>query len=407
MGKPSAANSKQDSEGHTLLHIFVSYRRADNTFNHMLDIADRTLDMLNTSEDMLALTDYRIDKFTDIVSIDYGQRWEQKVNEALEGSDILLAFITPGYIESKNCCHEYNHFLENAEGEKEEKTDKDDKPRRCIPVFWTSQDRIEANLKKKYGESPNGEPAAREKPSQTSPDGHDDENDRDEPFDKEQTREIRNKESGDESASGNPSKDKNSANNARSTWEAIKEFNGLEAVLPKFIELLKDDAQGSDYDFVKDCIVRWLANKIFIVADSIIKNKQMVEKEGSTITEAKTVKPLDDELAAALSGHAFHLSTKSSEGTAHVSNGVFIVKKGTKIAKDLTVSCPASVIKQRKAHADLIEDYVLTGDIAFSSPSAAAGFVAGRSSNGKTMWTTDGNKTINDLEEEYRKGKQS
>lgn len=407
MGKPSAVNSKQDSEGHTLLHIFVSYRRADNTFNHMLDIADRTLDMLNTSEDMLALTDYRIDKFTDIVSIDYGQRWEQKVNEALEGSDILLAFITPGYIESKNCCHEYNHFLENAEGEKEEKTDKDDKPRRCIPVFWTSQDRIEANLKKKYGESPNGEPAAREKSSQTSPDGHDDENDRDEPFGKEQTREIRDKESGDESASGNPSKDKNSANNARSTWEAIKEFNGLEAVLPKFIELLKDDAQGSDYDFVKDCIVRWLANKIFIVADSIIKNKQMVEKEGSTIAEAKTVKPLDDELAAALSGHVFHLSTKSSEGTAHVSNGVFIVEKGTKIAKDLTVSCPASVIKQRKAHADLIEDYVLTGDIAFSSPSAAAGFVAGRSSNGKTLWTTDGNKTINDLEEEYRKGKQS
>ena len=54
-------------------------------------------------------------------AIDYGQRWEQKMNEALEDSDILLAFITPGYIESKNCCHEYNHFLENAEGENEEK----------------------------------------------------------------------------------------------------------------------------------------------------------------------------------------------------------------------------------------------------------------------------------------------
>ena len=90
-----------------------------------------------------------------------------------------------------------------------------------------------------------------------------------------------------------------------------------------------------------------------------------------------------------------------------MSDGVFIVEKGTKIARDLTVSCPVSVIKQRNAHADLIEDYVLTDDIAFSSPSAAAGFVAGRSSNGKTMWTTDENKTINDLEEEYRKGKQS
>lgn len=164
MGKPSTANIKQDSEGHTLLQIFVSYRRADNIFNHMLDIVDRTLDMLNTSKDMLALTDYRIDKFTDIVSIDYGQRWEQKMNEALEDSDILLAFITPGYIESKNCCHEYNHFLENAEGENEEKTDKDDRPRRCIPVFWTSQDKIEANIKKKYGESPDGEPAAKENP---------------------------------------------------------------------------------------------------------------------------------------------------------------------------------------------------------------------------------------------------
>ena len=158
---------------------------------------------------------------------------------------------------------------------------------------------------------------------------------------------------------------------------------------------------------MKDCIVRWLANKIFIVADSIIKSKQIVEEEDSTIAEAKTVKPLDDELAAALSDHVFHLSTKSSEGTAHVSDGVFIVEKGTKIARDLTASCPVSVIKQRNMHADLIEDCVLTGDIAFSSPSAAAGFVAGRSSNGKTMWTTDENKTINDLEEEYRMGKQS
>lgn len=407
MGKPSATNSKQDSEGHTLLHIFVSYRRADNTFNHMLDIVDRTLDMLNTSKDMLASTDYRIDKFTDIVSIDYGQRWEQKVNEALEGSDILLAFITPGYIESKNCCHEYNHFLENAEGENEEKTDKDDRPRRCIPVFWTSQDRIEANLKKKYGESPKGEPAAKENASHNNSGKNNVNNIHDKSPEKELTRETSKQENDGTSSSDDTMEDKSSAKNAHSTWEAIKEFNGLEAVLPKFIELLKNDAQGSDYDFVKDCIVRWLAEKIFIVAASIIKNKQMAEKEDPTITETKAVKQLDNELAAALSGHVFHLSTKSSEGTAHVSDGVFVVDKGTKIAKDLTVSCPTSVVKQRNAHADLIEDYVLTDDIAFSSPSAAAGFVAGRSSNGKTMWTTDGNKTINDLEEEYRKGKQS
>ena len=144
MGKLSATNLQQDKDGHTLLKVFVSYRRNDNVFNHMLDIVDMTLKALNESNDLLGSTNYRLQKFTDIVSIDYGDRWEDKVNEAIESADILLAFITPGYIESPICRHEYNHFVENAEDDKNE----DGSPRRCIPIFWTSQKSVDEKLKK-------------------------------------------------------------------------------------------------------------------------------------------------------------------------------------------------------------------------------------------------------------------
>ena len=72
MEKLSATNLQQDEDGHTLLKVFVSYRRDDNVFNHMLDIVDMTLKALNESNDLLGSTNYRLQKFTDIVSIDYG-----------------------------------------------------------------------------------------------------------------------------------------------------------------------------------------------------------------------------------------------------------------------------------------------------------------------------------------------
>ena len=175
----------------------------------------------------------------------------------------------------------------------------------------------------------------------------------------------------------------------------------MEAILPKFIELLKDEAQGSDYDFVKDCIVRWLSNKVYIVANSIIQGKQQIDAEGGSAIVETPSKPLDDTLYAALSGLTLYLSTRSAKGTAHVSSQGFVVEKGTEISASLTASCPGGVIKQREAYSDLIQDCILTDDIVFSSPSSAAGFVAGRSSNGKTAWKTKDGRTINALLEEY------
>jgi len=56
----------------------------------------------------------------------------------------------------------------------------------------------------------------------------------------------------------------------------------------------------------------------------------------------------------------------------------------------LTRSAPKQVKRLREKYADSINSsFVLTKDIRFTSPSAAAGFVGGASLNGNDYWVTD------------------
>ena len=48
---------EKDENGNTLVKVFISYRRNDNLFNHLLDIVNRTMDKLNN--DLLKDTEYR------------------------------------------------------------------------------------------------------------------------------------------------------------------------------------------------------------------------------------------------------------------------------------------------------------------------------------------------------------
>ena len=53
------------------------------------------------------------------------------------------------------------------------------------------------------------------------------------------------------------------------------------------------------------------------------------------------------------------------------------------------INCPDNVILTREKHSDIISTaYVLTDDLAFSSPSGAACFVTGASINGYAEWHT-------------------
>lgn len=51
---------EKDGNGNTLVKVFISYKRNDNLFNHLLDIVDRTMDKLNN--DLLKDSEYRVEK---------------------------------------------------------------------------------------------------------------------------------------------------------------------------------------------------------------------------------------------------------------------------------------------------------------------------------------------------------
>lgn len=75
----------------------------------------------------------------------------------------------------------------------------------------------------------------------------------------------------------------------------------------------------------------------------------------------------------------------------------FVVLKGSIISPedDHTIS---SGIKKRRETAQIDENHVLQEDVLFNSPSSAAMFVIGKSSNGWDAWKTKDGKTLHDLE---------
>lgn len=61
----------------------------------------------------------------------------------------------------------------------------------------------------------------------------------------------------------------------------------------------------------------------------------------------------------------------------------FVVKKGSTISNNPTKSCPEYALKKRQQYKDQIsEKFVLLEDILFNTPSGAASFVCGASTNG-------------------------
>lgn len=82
-----------------------------------------------------------------------------------------------------------------------------------------------------------------------------------------------------------------------------------------------------------------------------------------------------------------YLSYGAAKAKGKVTGEGFVVLKGSKINPGRTKSCPDYVLKNRMKYSDKINSQnELTADILFSSPSGAAGFVAGASANGNTMW---------------------
>ena len=103
----------------------------------------------------------------------------------------------------------------------------------------------------------------------------------------------------------------------------------------------------------------------------------------------KVFVPLDETSDVATPSDAvkIYLKERGAEATGFLTSEGIIVCRGSKIKAAPTPSCQEWIKKLRDKYSAYIgRDFVLSRDIAFSSPSAAAGFCVFGSANGKIAW---------------------
>ena len=93
-----------------------------------------------------------------------------------------------------------------------------------------------------------------------------------------------------------------------------------------------------------------------------------------------------------------YLEYGKGKATGKRTSDGFVILKGSTINQLFTRSCPDRTIKDRKKYADKIDkNNVLTADLLFSSPSAAAGFIGGASLSGNALWKDGEGKPLKEL----------
>ncbi len=77
-------------------------------------------------------------------------------------------------------------------------------------------------------------------------------------------------------------------------------------------------------------------------------------------------------------------------GTYDPSTKTLVVKAGSTVSKDIAYSPTFRGTKTiEKLRAQYVVDGITTEDVLFSSPSSAANFITGSSSNGMVLWKTE------------------
>ena len=90
---------------------------------------------------------------------------------------------------------------------------------------------------------------------------------------------------------------------------------------------------------------------------------------------------------------------KSADAKGKRTSEGFVLFRGSKISEGYVKSAPKWVHELREKNAQFIQpNRTISKDLLFSSPSAAAAFVAGGSANGLIEWKTEDGKTLRDLE---------
>ena len=90
---------------------------------------------------------------------------------------------------------------------------------------------------------------------------------------------------------------------------------------------------------------------------------------------------------------------RSFDAQAKIVDGRFTVLSSSKIATSVTDTCPKDAIRAREKYATLIsKEGILSRNVSFNSPSAAAKFVSGSSINGYLVWRDKNDISFKDVE---------
>lgn len=92
-----------------------------------------------------------------------------------------------------------------------------------------------------------------------------------------------------------------------------------------------------------------------------------------------------------------HFRHKKIKACGKRSADGFVVLKGSRISEIVHKSAPRGVGKNREKYRESIQDWTLTDDLLFTSPSSAAAFVGGASLSGNETWVDEAGRTLKDL----------
>ncbi|WP_418558116.1 GIY-YIG nuclease family protein [Hominenteromicrobium sp.] len=94
-----------------------------------------------------------------------------------------------------------------------------------------------------------------------------------------------------------------------------------------------------------------------------------------------------------------YFENSNAKATGRRTSEGFVVFKGSTLSQKIAKSCPEIAIKARTKYSGKIEaNSTLTEDVLLTSPSSAAAFVGGSSSNGNELWKTKEGVPLKSLE---------
>jgi hypothetical protein len=153
---------------------------------------------------------------------------------------------------------------------------------------------------------------------------------------------------------------------------------------------ITEEKESELEDFIEyaELIMGTLGHKVFIPYTSPAVTDVPAPDTGAA---------LDDDEPEMYLSRTIKKSSITVKATGRQTSEGFVVLKGSIISPDDDNTIPPGVKKLRQA-SQIDSDHVLQEDVLLGSPSSAAMFVIGKSSNGWTAWKTSDGKTLHDLE---------